>query len=330
MSNIILNLYHIKNTNGLFYYGVDTAKLLKKPPIKILVRRALKKAAAAKFLNSEIVVCNLLTFIYQILLAWYADNLIYTPSSHPLPFINKQIVVLHDTYPFLSWKGYLKKCLFLASAYTSKCLLAYINQAEGLRFYQNYGFNPSRLLFAPNRFPGKITQYCSARPPNQKRLMIGLVGTDSSKKNYATLFTEARKSGCGDQVVFLVFGHVNEYISNLQITFNDLIIDIIDSDAVDMSNFLASVDVVVSVAQNEGFGRPIASALESGVPCYLIENQIFREFFQGGAVFSPDVTTLFLSLLQVWHFGKLECVDFVPKAELINAFEASVKIIESI
>lgn len=330
MTSIVFNIYFIKSTNGLFYYGIDTAKSLKIPPIKILVRRALAKAAVAQFPNSRIVACNLFTFIYEIFLAWRADNLIYTPSSHPLPFLSKQMVVLHDTYPFLSWKGCLKKWLFVASAHTSTCLLAYINHADGLNFYQSHGFDSSRLVFAPNRFPGKLTQYRSKRTPNETRLIIGLVGTDSSKKNYVKLFETVRKYGYADQIVFRVFGHGNEYIISLQNAFTDLVVCTIDSDTVDMPSFLASVDVVVSIAQNEGFGRPIASALESGVPCYLIDNPIFREFFEGGAVFSQDVFSLVTSLLQAWRFNKLEANHFVPRAELLNAFDASIERIEGV
>ena len=129
-------------------------------------------------------------------------------------------------------------------------------------------------------------------------------------------------------VVFWVYGHSNIYIKYLQQLFPNLQINIFNSDNFVLSEFLASIDVVVSVAQNEGFGRPIASALESGVPCYLIDSIVFREFFEGGANFALDVPSLVRDVFQAWELNKINPICFNPKSELLDAFESAIERIE--
>jgi len=289
-----------------------------------LVKPALFQIVRDMYPGVRVISCNYFSFLYQLYLACRCDSIIYTPSSHPIPFIDKQIIVLHDTYPFLSFRGSIKKILFVASARSSSCLLAYINHTDGLEFYKKHGFDSSRLMYSPNRFTGKITKYRSKRNLVENRLIIGLVGTESLKKNYSLIFKEIQRTGFYNSVLFLVFGHSNKYISDLKDEFSKLDISIFDSDLFDMSYFLASVDVIVSVAKTEGFGRPIASALESGVPCYLIENEIFREFFVGGAVFFPDINSLVFNLFDVWNSKKLVAVDFKPNPKFLVAFQDSI------
>ena len=208
------------------------------------------------------------------------------------------MLVLHDTYPFKGGIGRVKERLFVVSALTSRCLLAYINTADGLAFYRQHGFDPNRLVFAPNRFPGVVAEHHSKRPAGEPRLIIGLVGTDSPKKNYPALLSAIQRLGKSQDVVFEVYGHATDYFRTLLNGFPDLVIRLVESDRVSISDFLAGVDVLVSVATNEGFGRPIAGALQSGVPCYLIDNPVFREFFDGAAYFSLNVDTLVTKLFE--------------------------------
>lgn len=324
-NNIIFNLFFIKSKNGLYYYALDIYANLRTAPKIVLVRGDLEVSARNDFPNSHIIVCNLFQFIIEAFLAWKSDIYIFTPSSHPLPFISKQMVVLHDTYPFLFWKGFLKKWLFITSARTSMCSLAHINIADGFEFYKKYNFELSRLVFFPNKFTGEIATYQSERSPNQRKLIVGLVGTDSSKKNYSDLFQAVRNEGAAEKIVFEIFGHLNDYIRNLHKKFPDIDVNVNDSDSINMSHFLASVDAVVSVAINEGFGRPIASALESGIPCYLIDNLIFREFFESGAIFSADTRTLLKTILIDWESNNLKQIYFNPKKELTLAFTSALK-----
>jgi glycosyltransferase involved in cell wall biosynthesis len=234
------------------------------------------------------------------------------------------MLVLHDTYPFKGGIGSVKERLFVVSALTSRCLLAYINTADGLAFYRQHGFDPNRLVFAPNRFPGAIAEPHSKRPPGESRLIVGLVGTDSPKKNYPALLSEIRRLGRSQDVVFAVYGHATGYFRSLLNDFPDLVIRLVESDRSSIPDFLGGVDVLVSVATNEGFGRPIAGALQSGVPCYLIDNPVFREFFDGAACFSPDVDTLVTRLFEARLSADGPArVSFAPPAAAVAAFAAA-------
>jgi len=326
----IFNCYFIKSTNGLYYYGIDTVDNLSLLPSTILIRPELFESTSRLFPKTRIVPCNFATFIYEVFIAWKSNLYIYTPSSHPLPFINKQIIVLHDTYPFVSHNGPIKRWLFLISAKTSKCLLAYINHADTLGFYLKNKFDLSRLIFIPNKFSGKITTYQLNRDPREKRLIIGLVGTDSPKKNYHALFADIRRLGYVNSALFCIYGHSNGYTNELLRSFPEFDIGVIESNDFSVPDFLASIDVVLSVAQNEGFGRPIASALESGVPCYLIESPIFREFFDGGARFASDIPEMVSGVFEAWKLKKLQSPEFKPRDDLLSAFKLAIIKIENL
>ena len=45
----VANFYHIKSTNGLFYYGVDYVRAQLQIPYRVLVRCGMEYAAAAHF-----------------------------------------------------------------------------------------------------------------------------------------------------------------------------------------------------------------------------------------------------------------------------------------
>jgi len=327
---LVVNLANIKNTNGLFYYGVDYIKALRNPPDRILVRPALLQALSDQCPNVRSIPCSAFRYLVELLRAVCSGKTIYTPSSHPLPFVSRQLVVLHDTYPFQGRLGRLKRWLFLVSAHSSSCLLAYINTADGLVFYRKHGFDGKRLVFAPNLFPKAMAGLKSQRPPAETRLIVGLVGTDSTKKNYGSLFSEIRASERADNVLFSVYGHPTEYFRGVQAEFPELDIQLIRSDAVAMLDFLAGVDVLVSVAENEGFGRPIACALQSGVPCFLIDNSVFREFFEGGAQYSTSIRTLITDLFESWSNSGLPRVSFDPPPTVIAAFTHVAEILDKI
>jgi glycosyltransferase involved in cell wall biosynthesis len=327
---ILVNLFNIKNTNGLFYYGIDYIKTFRKMPDRVLVRPVLFQAISEMCSGVRIVPCTFFSAWVELLKAALSGKTIYTPTSHPLPFVNRQVVVLHDTYPFAGRLGWLKARLFLLSARTSRCLLAYINVTDGLAFYRRHGFDENRLVFAPNRFSGAIARHRSMRPEGERRLIVGLVGTDSPKKNYAALFSAVRASAKSHDVVFAVYGHATEYFRSLQANFSDLAIQLIESDHSALSVYLAGLDVLVSVAANEGFGRPIASALESGVPCFLLEYPVFREFFGEGARFFGDTSSLVSALFEAWSRHDLIEVSYQPPATIVAAFATAAGRLEDL
>lgn len=327
---LIVNLFNIKNTNGLFYYGVDFAKEAVGNVRRVLVRPQLKTATEKAFPNAQVISCGFDRFVWEIMQAWLRGWFIYTPSSHPLPFIRRQMVVLHDTYPFMGRAGKIKEALFVLAAKTSRCLLAYINHADGLAFYRQQGFAAQRLVFAPNRFPGPCAAYGEKRNQAESRLIVGLVGTDSPKKNYAQLFAALRECHGLQAVLFLIYGHETAYLAGVRDEFPDAGIDLVKSDAVTMPDFLASIDVLVSAAKNEGFGRPIASALQSGIPCFLLDNPVFREFFDGGANFYPELSGLVDALLDARASGALHAIEFQPPTPVVDAFSQATQKLRSL
>lgn len=320
----VLNLFHLKNTNGIYYYALDYLREKGAAPEFILARPALCRVLKNKFPESTVLSISWLGYIWWVMKIFVRSWRVYTPSSHPMPFISRQMVVLHDTYPFLGRVGRIKAALFLLAAKTSRCFLAYINHADGLGFYQKHKFDGRRLVFAPNCFPGKGAAYGEKRRQGESRLIVGLVGSDSPKKNYAHLCAALRESNALQQVLFLIYGHETNYLSTVTAEFPDACIELVKSDEVTMPDFLASIDVLVSVARNEGFGRPVASALQSGVPCFLLDNPVFREFFEGGANFYPDVHSLVVALLEARATGILKPVEFQPSRQVVEAFSQAV------
>lgn len=325
---LIVNLYHIKKTNGLFYYGVEYVKTGKHVPHSVLVRREMAEPAARHFGKSRVVPCTLLTYLLRVFSAWFSGWMIFTPSSHPLPLVNRQLVILHDTYPFEGKLGWLKKWLFVLSARTSRCWLGYINQSEGLAFYRKCRFDENRLVFAPNKFPVASGSLHVNALRYEKRLRVGLVGTDSRKKNYPDLFRSVFGMGRSMDVTFAVYGHATDYFLELQHMFTSLDIRLVKSDESTLEEFLSQLDVLVSVARSEGFGRPIASALMSGIPCYLLDGPVFREFYSGGANFSADVPQLVKTFFDDWSRGALKTVSFRPPIAVMGAFDRAAAVLQ--
>ncbi|MBN9546614.1 MAG: glycosyltransferase [Alphaproteobacteria bacterium] len=293
---VIVNLFNLKNTNGMYYYALDYIRRNEAAIEKILVRPNLAEDARRQFPELTVVECGLASFVASILVARARGGFLYTPTPHPVPFISRQLIVVHDAYPFFGMLGGLKKFLLRVSLETSKCLVGYINQSDASDFVRSIGVREARLVFAPNYFPPTLNLLHKSRDASLSRLRVGLFGTDSPKKNYEALFEEVIASGRADFMEFWIYGHMTAYFSGLRSRFGTIHCELVESDRFALAEFLGSVDVVVSVALNEGFGRPIAAALVSGVPCFLIETRVFREFFGGAAEFEASVSDIVTQL----------------------------------
>jgi glycosyltransferase involved in cell wall biosynthesis len=127
-----------------------------------------------------------------------------------------------------------------------------------------------------------------------KRPVIGLFGTDSPKKNYHRLFTavEEHASARTSYPAIRLYGQLNEYAARITAAFPQLDIAVTDSGIVDLDDFIQSVDLVVSAATREGFGRPMALALAAGVPTWIVDAPVFREFYGDAATFFSSPETL--------------------------------------
>ena len=54
---------------------------------------------------------------------------------------------------------------------------------------------------------------------------------------------------------------------------------------------------VVSVAKGEGFARPIAVSIIAGKPVFLINDPVFKEFYDGCASFHNEINDLVSELV---------------------------------
>jgi hypothetical protein len=316
---VVVNFYNLKNTNGLYYYALDYIRNNQNAVLKVLARQHVAMNLRAQFPDLCVVECNLFRFVTEIVRGCARGAFLYTPTPHPLPFISRQLIVLHDPYPFLGNFGKLKKLLLKISLGTSRCLVGHINRSDAKDFITDLGVSDERQVFAPNIFPAVSGKRHAKRDVYLPRLRIGLVGTDSPKKNYEGLFAAVLKAGHADLFEFRIYGHKTSYLAGLCAGFGMIRQELVESDQSTLEGFLDSADVVVSVAMNEGFGRPLAAALTAGVPCFLLESRVFREFFDGAAHFGETIPEI-VSLLAALQKGRaLEQVIFEVPPTVVAA-----------
>jgi hypothetical protein len=313
---IVANLFFVKNTNGLFYYSIDYLENQKDIVRKILVRPEMQLAAERLFPEFSIQTCsNFFSLLLHAFIAARKGDLIYTPTPHPLPVINHQWIVIHDRYPFLSGIGRLKLLLLRMSLATSHCKIAYINESETREFVQTLNFPQQRLIFAPNIVNDKVAEF-PRYGYSGGSLRVGLVGTDSAKKCYSELLESVTSAGLLSDIEFVVFGHPSAYFITVCRHHPSARITLQNSDVHSLKDFLADVDLVVSVAKLEGFGRPIASALVEQVPCFLLRRPVFLEFFPT-ATFFETITSLVAALGDVLKNGIPKQPPYTPPLCLI-------------
>ena len=319
---IVGNLYFIKNSNGLFYYGADYLCDQANLTREILVRPSLAEVASLMFPDVPIVICKNVRALWQrAILAKKRGDVLYTPTAHPLPMIDRQWVVLHDAYPFIGGKGRLKRILLKLSLSMSHGRVAFINETETLDFVHRLGLVSSRLIFAPN----KITE--ADRSPRPARipilpLNVGLVGTDSSKKRYDELLDAMSSAGLMSSIELHFYGHRTAYFEGVCRRHPGSRVMLKESDRCSLDHFLDKIDVLVSVAELEGFGRPIAEALTTGVPCFLLKKAVFLEFFPSARFFENTVS-LVNALAQALQSGFPEQKRYIPPPRVMNGYNTA-------
>lgn len=310
--------FNIKTTNGLFFYGLDYVRENIGLVRKVLVRPGLESRTKEALPGVEIVACSMSRYLLEIMLAHWKDDLLFTPTSHPLPFIHRQWVVLHDAYPFeVGAISTLKRLLFRWSLSLSRCRVGYINCSDAMPFLTKLGVPSERQVFAPNKFPEPMSVTAEINLAIGA-IRVGLLGTDSPKKNYARLFSAVQLAGQSSSLIFHVYGHNTTYFTQVRAQFPDLQIELVKSDENTLEEFMSSVDVLASAAEQEGFGRPIASALLCGLPVKLLDRPVFREFFNEGASFYSDVDLLARGLLL--PPDKSMHTPYTPPAHVIDAY----------
>jgi hypothetical protein len=312
------NFYHIKSTNGLFFYGLDYLRENLSLVRLVLVRPSLVSQIRDAFPDVEVIACSPSRYLLEAILASWRGDLLYTPSSHPLPGINRQWIVLHDAYPFEGGpRAALKRNLLRWSLSISRCKVGYINQSDAQPFVAKLGVPTERMVFAPNRFP-QPARLVTKLASQARTTTVGLLGTDSAKKNYDQLFGAVRRAALSPQLAFCVYGHETAYFLNTRAQFPELRVELVKSDNESLDHFMSRVDVLASAAEQEGFGRPIASALLAGLPVELLDRPVFREFFSGGARFHANVDVLVQSLLS--RRDGVTHTPYAPPSNVVAAY----------
>jgi hypothetical protein len=110
--------------------------------------------------------------------------------------------------------------------------------------------------------------------------------------------------------------------------FPEINVHLEPSDQKSIFSFLGQIDVLISVAEYEGFGRPIACALKAGVPCYLLESPVFLEFFSGGAHFFKDIHSMLDHLLKAWSGPGLPEVHLQFPAPVLEGFSEALALLD--
>lgn len=290
---LLLNLWMLKARNGMFWYARDYV-LRTGRPCRVLLRRG-APAALRQAVQAQGWPCAELGpwgFAREMLGAVRRGSLVFTPTPHPVPFVRNQVTVVHDPYPFQGRLGRLKRGLFRFGVRSSGCVVAYINRSLCLDFLAPLRLPGRMQLFAPN-VPPRLARPAIGQPEAAAAAprTLGAFGTDSRKKHYALLL--AALAGLGDSAPALrIFGHENAYTGELRARFGAAAFTLVDADRTPLDEFMASVDAAVSVAEGEGFGRPLASAILAGMPCYLLDSPSFREFYEGLACLYADLPAL--------------------------------------
>lgn len=304
MTAMLCNLWHIKQTNGLYYYALDYLRAIE-PRVPLLVRSALLEATRSALPDHEVRAVGAGGLIAQLLGAALRGRWVFTPTAHPFPLLKRQLIVIHDDYPFLGPHGKLKRQVFRTLLAMSGCHVGHINHSTALRAIPNDLVPSARRWYVPNQGPldqdidalrQRRLAMLSADGNKDGRLRIALFGTDSRKKRYEMLFDAVRRAGLADRLSFAAYGHPTPYLDELTASFPELSIALIHSSTTPMETFLADADGVVSVAEHEGFGRPIALALAVGLPCFLLRSPVFEEFFGSSVSLHASVDALVSAL----------------------------------
>lgn len=321
---MLINLAFIKATNGLFYFAIDYIAALDDAISAILVRTGEQAAVLRERApGREVHIVTPWQAALRVRAAGRRGEMTFTPSSHPIPACTRQMVVVHDTFPFEGRKGALKAALFLLTVRTARAHAGYINRADAKAFLVRGGVPAGRLHSTPN-YLTLPDQRAREILTLSDHVLVGLLGTDSPKKNYPALFAALAASPAAHRLRLVLYGQPNAYATALIERFPTLAITICNSATNDLNAFVGSVDLLASAATQEGFSRPIAAALAGGVPCWIVDAPVYREFYDGAAEFHASVGALAAALLALMPGTSIERPNYRLPPSLRDDFLSCV------
>jgi hypothetical protein len=314
---MLINLAFIKAVNGLFYYAMDYVADLGSAARVVLVRSPeIAGAVTEHFPHLPVEIASGMGVVRAVMAAQRQGEMVFTPSPHPIPWCSNQLVVVHDSFPFEGAKGRAKALLFAAAMRTSRAKAGFINVADARAFLLSLGLKPARLLATPNKLalPATERQGGSATWPDRAR--IGLMGTDSPKKNYPRLFSAFASRQAQSSPIFRVYGQLTPYFCELRRQFPQVDLELVDSRVCGLQEFVSGLDMIASAAMREGFSRPVALALALGVPTWLVVSPVYQEFYAGSATFLETPEALGHSLAALAPGDVLPRPCYAPPASL--------------
>lgn len=294
----VINLAYIRNSNGMFWFAIDKIKSLgdEQANCLVLVHDTLVHLVQREIPLVRVEAASRIGSWKRIVaLKRRTGAVMRTVSftSHPIPFLRGQTIAFYDDYPFEGRKGLIKRLLFVVAANTSRSRIGIINRSQAMPFLQKKCGIPAERIFFDSAFPAVDIKALQARLDVPRTpLHIGLVGTDSFKKDYSSVFSAVRSLGVEQDVRFLIYGAENDYTDRLQRDFPEIDQTILASDTIEMPTFLAAIDYLVSAATAEGYGRPMGLAAALGVPMFLLRSPVFLEFFSDHALFFDDIEAM--------------------------------------
>lgn len=302
---IFVNLFFIRETNGLFHYAnnILRERILTDNKVVIIANKNIGQSPMLKregAKNNDIMCLNFLEFIFLYTKLIFSQEKIITPTFHPLPFLRNQLVVMHDHYPYLGWYGLLKLHILRTFLRLSRTTIAVINKSLMIPFILNASLvkNKNGILFMPNFIDvdekSKKKMNLLFNSEEIAYIRVGLAGTDSPKKNYEDFFLNLPDNY--QTISFKIYGKENEYYRSIIKKFPKFLIELIDSDVHSPMCFISEIDLLCQVNDMEGFGRINGFALLGGLPVLALESPVNNEFFMGAANLYPTLNKLILAI----------------------------------
>lgn len=305
----LVNLFFLKGMNGMFFYCLD---YIADQEVVILLRKGNNLKFPPNKNHTFVEVNSFLELVWFIFTRKY--EILFCPTPHPIPFAANQIVTLHDVFPFKGFKGNFKYVLLMIGAISSGAKIVLINQLLSKKIFTR--FIPLKTIYGPN----SIELREKILKGGQKDFKIGLIGTDSSKKNYEKLFKDLPPEAIKN---FAIYGNTTNYSDRIMASFGAYGLSHIKTEECSLESFINNCEGIASVATGEGFGRPIAFSLLLGKPVFLIDDPTFKEFYDGSCRFYDNVESLSEHLNYLIKCGKIgsmriETDLFQKKVEVIN------------